>query len=44
MSSCMADGPTAAEALRNVERIAQEWGGTGAGASGARAEGALKYA
>ena len=22
---CMADGPTAAEALRNVELIAQEW-------------------
>ena len=25
LSGCMADGPTAAEAPRNVERIAQEW-------------------
>ncbi len=25
LSGCMADGPTAAEALHNVERIAQEW-------------------
>lgn len=25
LSGCVADGSTAAEALRNVERIAQEW-------------------
>ena len=25
LSGCMADGPTAAEALHNVELIAQEW-------------------
>lgn len=25
LSGCMADGPTAAEALCNVELIAQEW-------------------
>ena len=25
LSGCMADGPTAAESLRNVELIAQEW-------------------
>nr|WP_325214392.1 type II toxin-antitoxin system HicB family antitoxin [uncultured Oscillibacter sp.] len=25
LSGCMADGPTAAEALCNVEQIAQEW-------------------
>ncbi len=25
LAGCMADGPTAREALHNVERIAQEW-------------------
>ncbi len=25
LAGCMADGPTAQEALRNVEQIAQEW-------------------
>lgn len=25
LAGCMADGPTAGEALRNVEMIAQEW-------------------
>ena len=25
LAGCMADGPTAREALRNVELIAQEW-------------------
>lgn len=25
LASCMADGPTAREALHNVEQIAQEW-------------------
>ncbi len=25
LAGCMADGPTAGEALREVERVAQEW-------------------
>ena len=25
LAGCMADGPTARDALRNVEQIAQEW-------------------
>ena len=28
LAGCMADGPTAAEALRNVEQIIREWSDT----------------
>lgn len=44
LSGCMADGPTAAEALHNVELIAQEWIETARelGPSGAGAEGPLE--
>ena len=44
LSGCMADGPTAAEALHNVELIVQEWIETARklGLSGAGAEGPIE--
>jgi predicted RNase H-like HicB family nuclease len=46
LAGCMADGPTAAEALRNVEIIAAEWLETAAalGREIPAPKGRLKYA
>ena len=46
LSGCMADGPTVAEALCNMERIAQEWVETAQelGRPVSEPKGRLKYA
>jgi len=46
LSGCMADGPTAGEALHNVEQIAQEWIDTaqGLGQEVPVPKGRLRYA
>ena len=46
LAGCMADGPTAGDALRNVEIIAQEWIGTAQelGCPVPTPKGRLKYA
>lgn len=46
LAGCMADGPTAREALHNVEQIAQEWIETaqGLGREVPEPKGRLRYA
>ena len=46
LAGCMADGPTAKEALQNVEKIAQEWIETAQelGREIPKAKGRLRYA
>ena len=46
LAVCMADGPTAKEALQNVEQIAQEWIETAQelGREIPKAKGRLRYA
>ena len=46
LAGCMADGPTAKEALQNVEQIAQEWIETAQelGREIPKAKGRLRYA